>query len=47
MEQMAWDRHSETTGEGMHREKQPEVAGILEVFREERCPAQGHAASQG
>lgn len=47
MEQMAWGRHSETTGEGIHREKQSEVVGILEVFREERCPAQGDSASQG
>lgn len=31
----------------MHREKQPEVAGILEVFREERCPAQGSRSKSG
>ena len=47
MEQMAWGRYSEATVEGFHRGKYTEVAGTLEVFREDRCPAQGHSASQG
>lgn len=44
---MAWGRYSEATVEGFHRGKHTEVAGTLEVFREDRCPAQGHSASQG